>query len=94
MNHDLEVAVSAVRRALLLQLGLLVLSALFLDFGETLRICCCWSLAFWVGATMVLVRRHSNPTRIDLVYVRWGLLILPFVAIPALVTVWLLNGTI
>jgi hypothetical protein len=81
-------------RALLLQAGLLVLSALVLDFGETLRGVCVSSLAFWAGTIIVLLRRPSNPTRGDLFYLRWGLLILVPVGVPASLTLWLMKGAI
>jgi hypothetical protein len=67
-RHPVESAWSrAFLEALLLQTGLLVLFSLVLDFGQMLRACCYSSLVFWVGAAIVLLRRHSNPTKGDLV---------------------------
>ena len=60
--------------AVLLQALTLLVSALLLDGGLMARICGCAMAAFWAGATSVTWRRPMHPTRLDLLYVRWGYL--------------------
>jgi hypothetical protein len=55
------------------QLLFLVFYILGLDNGRHLRAFAAFSLAFWLGAIVIMVRRPNNPTRFDLLYVRWGL---------------------
>jgi len=63
--------------AVVLSGTILVLSALVLDFGETLRVNLVALLLFWGWIVVVLYRRPEKPTALDLWLVRWG--ILPFV---------------
>jgi hypothetical protein len=94
-RHPVEAALSrAFLRALLFQAGLLVLFSLALDFGHMLRACGYSSLVFWVGVAMILLRRHSNPTKGDLVYIRWGLLVIVLIGVPAFLTVWRVRGAV
>jgi len=59
--------------AFALQLLFLTFYALLLDMGRHLRLCAALSLAFWLGALVIMARHPRNPTRGDLLYVRWGL---------------------
>jgi hypothetical protein len=89
MRQPVSVFARPLVRALLLQVGLLVFFfGLFLDFGESLRSCCYLSIVFWLGTIIILIRRPQNPTRGDLAYIRWGLLLIVLLGIPALWAVW------
>jgi hypothetical protein len=78
--------------AVVLSGTILVLSALVVDFGETLRVNLVALLLFWGWIVVALYRRPEKPTAIDLWLVRWG--ILPFVICFLVVvqTVWRWRG--
>jgi hypothetical protein len=54
-----------------------VLCALMLDFGETLRVSLIGLLLFWGWIFVAMYRRPEKPTDTDLVVIRWGTI--PFV---------------
>jgi hypothetical protein len=81
-------------RAALLQFGLLLFFSLFLDFGVLCQACSFSSVTFWLGTIIILIRRRGNPTAGDLTYLRWGLLVINLIGVPAFVTVWRLKGLI
>jgi hypothetical protein len=66
----------AIRVAILLQVLLTLFMVLLLDGGYTARIGACAMGGFWIGVTAVMFRRPRNPSRLDLLYVRWGYLVL------------------
>jgi hypothetical protein len=66
----------AIKVAILLQVPLTLLMFLLLDFGYTARIGACAMGGFWIGVTAVMFRRPRSPSRLDLLYVRWGYLVL------------------
>ena len=63
----------ALRWALGEQVALFLLGSIVLDFGETMRALAYGSVAFWIGAGIVIFRRPVNPGKGDLGYVKWGL---------------------
>lgn len=71
----------AVKVALVLQ----VLSALgllaILDGGTLAKAGGAAMVGFWVGAAVVMLRRPKAPSAIDLLYVRWGYLIILVIGI-------------
>ena len=81
-------------RAALLQFGLLLFFSLFLDFGVLCQACSFSSVAFWFGTILIMIRRRGNPTAADLTYIRWGLLLINLLGMPAFVMVWRLKGVI
>jgi len=56
----------------------LALAALVLDHGLTLYACVLGSMSYWMIAGVVVARRPLLPTRVDLVLVRHGFLLLAF----------------
>jgi len=78
----------------LVQTGIIIaLSALVLDFGETLRVNLVAVLLFWGWILIVMMyRRPDKPTEMDLWLIRWG--ILPFVIcfLVSVQTVWSWRG--
>jgi hypothetical protein len=79
-------------RALLLQFLLLAFCTRILDGGVIFDACAKSSAAFWAGVIVILVRRPKNPTRGDLIYVRWGLLPIVTVGVYGFLTVWHAKG--
>jgi len=61
-----------IRKSLTAQVVVGVLAALMLDGGTTARVVGVAVLAFWLCATMVIMRRPDEPTKIDLTIMRWG----------------------
>lgn len=76
----------AIRDAILLQVLLTLLMLLLLDGGYTARIGACAMGGFWIGVTAVMFRRPRNPSRLDLLYVRWGYPVL--LALSVIVAPW------
>lgn len=75
----------AYREAVKIALGLQVLTTLFLltilDGGTLAKAGGAAMVEFWVGAAIVMLRRPKTPGTIDLLYVRWGYLILLIIGI-------------
>lgn len=77
----------AIKAAILLQFLVMLLLLLLLDGGYTARIGGCAMIGFWGGVAAIMFRRPRNPSRIDLLYVRWGylaLLVLSVIVAPAI----------
>ena len=76
--------VSALKTAVIVQMILLVLTALMLDGGQMFRLCLMAVVVHWIGIGIVAVRRGAVPTTLDLLFMRYGAVILtiaaPFVA--------------
>jgi hypothetical protein len=82
-------------RAALIQFGLLfVCGSMILDEGVVLSACRPCSATFWMGTIIILIRRRANPTPGDLAYIRWGLLIINVIGVPAFHAVWRMKGLI
>jgi hypothetical protein len=76
---------SPVQSALGVQIIFVLWFGSLLDGGVVLRAFLYSSLAYWAGTVLILLRRPSNPTRGDLLYIRWGLVgvgLLGMVAFP------------
>ncbi len=75
-------------RALTLQLILIFFFGLVLDGGLSLQAFCYSSCGYWMGVILILVRRRASPTKGDLAFIRWGLLLVALLAVPAFLWVW------
>jgi hypothetical protein len=74
----------AIRVALVQQMVLLILSALMLDGGRALRVCSIAIVAHALAIFLIVWRRPTGPTPLDLALIRFGFcLILIVVAITA-----------
>ena len=62
------------RAALILQAVVGILAALVLDFGQTLRAFAVAFLCQWALTWIILFRRPMNPTRLDRLAIRYGIL--------------------
>ena len=61
-----------IRLTLIQQVPWLVLCALLLDSGRTLRLCLIAILGYWMLAMLCLARGHRKPDRAGLLFLRWG----------------------
>ena len=59
------------------QVLILGVAALVLDGGWLIRVCGMAALAYWGASALIVARRPSAPTPLDLVLIRYGSLILP-----------------
>jgi hypothetical protein len=75
--------------SLALQTPIVLLFSIMLD-GGYLRMFALGALAgYWLGCFLIVIRRHASATRMDLVFVRWGFLMLLVVAfiLPSILSV-------
>jgi len=63
---------AVIKQALAMQLIVGVPAALLLDGGVFARVIAASAVAFWLSVAVVLVRRPLEPTRNDLIFIRWG----------------------
>lgn len=68
--------VRPLRWSLVAQLILLGLGVVLMDNGETLRSFLCAAVAFWAVVVLIAWRRASKPTAWDLMFLRYGLVVL------------------
>lgn len=68
----------ALKRTALQQGGIMVLAALVLDGGMTLRACALAMAIFWMLTGIVLARRPDCPRPSDVTFVSWGFPVLAF----------------
>ena len=62
--------------AIVAQLLTLLLSELILDGGHIFRCCLAAIVAHWIIALIIWVRRRSAPTKVDLILVRAGCILI------------------
>ena len=67
--------------AVVFQVFTQVLFMLMVDGGLMASVGLCTMTAFWAGAVAIMWRRARQPTRLDLLYVRWGYVPLLLIAI-------------
>jgi hypothetical protein len=75
---------SALKVGVVTQLVLFILTALIMDGGRTNRMCVMAIIGYWIAAAAILIRRRHTPTRVDLLFLKygiWGLMIVtPMIA--------------
>jgi hypothetical protein len=54
------------------QVVLAILAALVMDLGETARGMAAVMIGYWIGTLMIVLRRSSSPSKVDLLFARWG----------------------
>jgi hypothetical protein len=74
-------------QGLILQAALLIVSGLILDFGYSLRVFGAAMIAELATTGGILARRPTEPTRVDLLVIRFG--ILPLAAIAFFAAPWI-----
>ena len=72
---------SAVKDAILIQVVLTLFLLTILDGGTLAKAGACAMVGFWVGVAIVMLRRPLNPSKLDLLYVRCGYLVMLFIGI-------------
>lgn len=76
---------SGYRRGVWIALAIQFLSALvlltILDGGRLARLGAVAMTGFWLGALLIVLRRPRSPSKVDLLYFRWGFPALLFAAI-------------
>ena len=67
--------------ALVLQVLTTLLLLTILDGGTLAKAGGAAMIGFWLGVALVMLRRPNMPSPFDLVYVRWGYLVMLIIAI-------------
>ncbi len=65
---------SAFKTAAGVHVILIVLTALMLDFGRSNQFCIVAMIGYWLGTLFILLRRRKAPTRLDLWFIRYGVI--------------------
>ena len=71
----------AIKTALALQLCITPFLLLLLDGGRTAKVGGFAMIGFWLGAAIVMTRRPRSPRASDLLYIRWGYLLVLIIGI-------------
>ena len=74
------------------QAAVLLLASMILDGGDILSMCLVALVGFWAGAVIICARRPQTPTRLDLLFIRFGYLPLCILAVFFTLTVWRWKG--
>ncbi|MFN0125902.1 MAG: hypothetical protein ACKV19_04355 [Verrucomicrobiales bacterium] len=86
---------SPVIHALVLQTVVVVLCRVcVLDFGQSAQICGLALIAFWLGTVLVWWRRPMAPTALDILWIRWGYLVVLLVSAVLIPAIWRLRMVI
>ena len=72
---------------MILQVPLTLLFALITDGGRLFLLWTIAIVAFWVGVLLARYRRPNNPTRVDLLLIRWGTV--PLMVVTAAIAKWI-----
>ena len=83
---------SPVLRAGLMQVCLTVFTGLILDGGIACHVFLRFSVGFWCGVLLIMLRRPAAMTKTDLVYLRHGLWCVLLISFPIAVQVTDLAG--
>jgi peptidoglycan biosynthesis protein MviN/MurJ (putative lipid II flippase) len=65
-----------VKISLAIQVFTTVLLVMLLDGGNAAKAGAAAMIGYWIGVAIVMYRRPRSPSRLDLVYVRWGYLLM------------------
>ena len=82
----------ATKSALVQQVLILILAGMILDGGDVFQICIAALLAFWGGVAVIRWRRPRTPTRLDLILIKSGYVVLCVVTFLAVHFAWYLRG--
>ena len=72
-----------IKTAVAQQAIVLILASLILDGGQILRLCSVPAMASWICTLLVMLRRPTSPTKLDLAIVKFGF----WLAIPLVVVI-------
>ncbi len=82
----------AVKVALVLQVIATLFLLAILDGGTLAKVGGAAMLGFWIGVAVVMIRRPRNPSTLDLLYVRWGYIVMLIVGIACMPFMGVLRG--
>jgi hypothetical protein len=82
----------SIKLAVIQQSVVLLLASLMLDFGQTLHACCVAALAHWATIALIITRRPSSPTPLDITLVRYGFWVMAFLMWMVAPLVWKLSS--
>ena len=63
---------AALKVGIVIQIALFPLTALIMDGGVTNRLCVLAMIGYWIGVAVIIVRRGASPTKLDLFFLRYG----------------------
>jgi hypothetical protein len=66
----------ALKFGVIVQIAIFVLTALVLDGGELNRLCTIAIIGYWIGVGIILLRRDASITKIDILFIRYGVVVL------------------
>ena len=78
--------------SLFVQVFLLLLTGIVTDMGETLVAFIYGSVAYWSGVAIILRRKSAVPNRTDVLYLKWGLVVLSLLSVTLSPFIWALRG--
>jgi len=74
------------------QVVVLLFTSMILDGGDIFTMCLVALVGFWVGAVIICVRRPQTPTRVDLLFIRFGYFPLCILAVVLTLFIWRSKG--
>jgi hypothetical protein len=78
--------------SLVIQMMFPTMGAMLLDGGQVFQIMIYAAVAYWVGLSVVMVRRRNQLTRADKILIRWAFLMLLMVSSFVTQFIWHLRG--
>lgn len=78
--------------SLVVQVFLFLMASITLDYGETFVAFIYSSVAYWIGVAMILRRKSNEPVRTDVLYLKYGLIVLSVVSWMWSPMIWALRG--
>lgn len=82
----------ALKTAVLLQLFFGALTSLMLDLGRSFGFFQVALLGHWIGILLIITRRPLSATKIDIFFIRWGIVLLLIMARLIAPLVWAIIG--
>jgi hypothetical protein len=92
MPHIAPALKSAMLSAFVQQAVILVLAGMILDGGLIAQMCFYAFAAFWGGVAVIILRRAMSPTKLDLILVRGGYLLVCLISFFLTQSIWKLRG--
>ena len=92
MNEGKQEFRKAMVVATSLQIPLTLMFAPLTDCGQLFQFWLVALAAFWTGYALIKWKRPENPTKLDLIYIRWGIVPLMIVAPAITIGIWKLRG--
>jgi len=77
--------------SVVVQVLLLLLAAILIDGGQTLIAFIYGAVAYWFGVAMILRRKSTAPISTDVMYLKYGLIVLSLVSMILSPAIWALR---